>query len=69
MLAEAARISPKHLLTLAPGVSAAQADEMARHALVLVAPRPLHDRLAPGGRAGLLDLRGFLRTVAGRQNA
>ncbi|WP_427312121.1 type II restriction endonuclease [Cupriavidus sp. H39] len=43
VLAEADRISPKHLLTLEPGISLTQTLEMQRSNLHLVVPRSLHE--------------------------
>ncbi|WP_349973276.1 type II restriction endonuclease [Pseudomonas caspiana] len=43
VLSEADRIPRKHLLTLEPGISKRQTDEMRKENLQLVLPRPLHD--------------------------
>jgi hypothetical protein len=52
VLPEAARIWPKHLLTLEPSISVAQTDQMQREQLQLVIPRPVHEPIkscsAPG---------------------
>lgn len=42
VLAEADRIRQKHLLTLEPGISTTQTDEMKHKQLTLVLPKPLH---------------------------
>jgi len=47
VLSEAARIPGKHLLTLEPGISQNQTDEMAAKALRLVVPRALHASYRP----------------------
>lgn len=60
VLAEADRIRCKHLLTLEPGISAAQTDEMKKENLQLVIPRPLHDSYRPAQQGNLVDLAGFL---------
>lgn len=60
VLAEADRIPCKHLLTLEPGISAAQTDEMKKEHLQLVIPRPLHDSYRPAQQGNLVDLAGFL---------
>lgn len=48
VLAEAKRISPKHLLTLEGSVSDAQLRLMASASLILVVPKPLHREGIPG---------------------
>ncbi len=60
MLAEADRIRCKHLLTLEPGISPTQTDEMIKENLQLVIPRPLHDSYRPAQQEGLVDVAGFL---------
>ena len=69
VLAEAARIPRKHLLTLEPGISRHQTDEMTGHFLQLVAPRGLHGTFAPDQAAWLMDFRGFADLVLARQAA
>ena len=67
VLSEAERISPKHLLTLEPGVSENQTAEMQVKALQLVVPRPLHATYRPAQQAWLMDLQGFMGLVIERQ--
>jgi hypothetical protein len=67
VLSEAARISNKHLLTLEPGISENQTQEMQAKALQLVLPRKLHETYRDGQRAWLLDVRGFIGLVRQRQ--
>lgn len=67
VLAEAARIDRKHLLTLEPGISVAQTDEMARNDLQLVVPAALHRTFTPPQAAWLMDFGDFLGLVAERQ--
>jgi hypothetical protein len=67
VLAEAARIDRKHLLTLEPEISVAQTDEMARNGLQLVVPAGLHRTFTGPQAAWLMDFRGFLKMVADRQ--
>lgn len=67
VLSEAARISNKHLLTLEPGISENQTQEMQARALQLVLPRKLHETYRDGQRAWLLDVRGFIGLVRQRQ--
>tara|TARA_R110000850_G_C9994583_1_gene467470 strand:- start:2099 stop:3340 length:1242 start_codon:yes stop_codon:yes gene_type:complete len=63
VLAEADRISPKHLLTLQPAISAAQTDEMRGQNLQLVVPAPLHTTFQSEQREWLMDVSGFLRLI------
>lgn len=60
VLAEADRIPSKHLLTLEPGISAAQTDEMRKERMQLVVPRPLHDSYRPGQREEILTVSAFI---------
>lgn len=67
VLAEAARIDRKHLLTLEPGISVAQTDEMARNALQLVVPAGLHRTFTGPQSAWLMNFRDFLGELSERQ--
>ena len=67
VLSEAARIPGKHLLTLEPGISQNQTDEMAAKALRLVVPRALHASYRPAQQAWLMDVRGFVALARARQ--
>lgn len=67
VLAEADRISPKHLLTLEPGISVAQTTEMRRSNLHLVVPQPLHASYRPEQLGELTDVSGFIDLVRSRQ--
>lgn len=72
VLAEADRIRCKHLLTLEPGISTAQTDEMRKENLQLVVPRDLHGSYRPVQQEGLTTVTGFLelaRELAGRSGA
>lgn len=69
VLSEARRIDQKHLLTLEPGISENQTDEMRAKSLQLVIPRRLHETFRPGQREWLVDLTSFLELVRGRQDA
>jgi hypothetical protein len=66
VLAEADRISPKHLLTLQPAISAAQTDEMRGQNLQLVVPAPLHGTFQSTQQEWLLDVGGFLSLLPER---
>jgi hypothetical protein len=67
VLAEAARIPQKHLLTLETAISANQTDQMRAHELRLVVPRPLHETYADSQRDWLLDLEGFIALLLENQ--
>jgi hypothetical protein len=68
VLAEADRIRGKHLLTLEPGISPTQTDEMRKENLQLVIPRPLHGSYRAAQQEGLVDVASFL-DLAGRLGA
>ena len=63
VLAEADRIPHKHLLTLEPGISAAQTDEMRKEQLGLVIPRSLHTSYRPGQQIELASVAEFIELV------
>ena len=63
VLAEADRISPKHLLTLEPSISPRQTDEMKSQSLKLVLPAELHETYHPEQRSELLSFSDFLSLV------
>lgn len=63
VLSEAARISPKHLLTLEPGISESQTNEMRSANLQLVIPEPLHYTYSNNQRAWLQTIEHFLQLV------
>lgn len=68
VLAEADRISSKHLLTLQPAISAAQTDEMRGQNLQLVVPAPLHGTFLPAQREWLLNMGDFLKLVQNQRD-
>lgn len=68
VLSEAVRIEEKHLLTLEPGVSENQTDEMQAKRLQLVVPRRLHTTYRPTQQAWLMDVTAFLAVVRARQD-
>jgi len=68
VLSEAVRIEEKHLLTLEPGVSENQTEEMQVKRLQLVVPRPLHATYLRTQQAWLMDVTGFLAVVRARQD-
>ncbi|WP_449121275.1 type II restriction endonuclease [Pseudomonas viridiflava] len=66
VLAEASKISMKHLFTLEPAISTNQTLEMRSHKLSLVVPRKLMATYTASQQEWLLDLAGFIRLVQGR---
>ncbi|WP_334656902.1 type II restriction endonuclease [Sphingomonas panaciterrae] len=60
VLAEADRIRSKHLLTLEPGISQAQTDEMRKEQLRLVLPAALHESFRPSQQNDLNSVAAFL---------
>lgn len=60
VLSEAAKIPRKHLLTLEPGISEAQTDEMRASDLQLVVPRSIQRSYGPGQQDWLMTLADFV---------
>ncbi len=69
VLSEAQRIGHKHLLTLEPGISENQADEMRAKHLQLVLPAQLRETYRDSQRRWLFTVGDFLEIVKGRQLA
>jgi hypothetical protein len=67
VLAEAARIDQKHLVTLEPGISVNQTDEMQHQSLQLVLPAELQETYTGTQRDWLLSLDNFIDLVDTRQ--
>ena len=67
VLAEAERIDEKHLLTLEPGISTSQTNEMIRNHVQLVVPRPLHATFSSAQSAWLFSFGQFVDLVRERQ--
>lgn len=63
VLAEAARIKKKHLITLEPGISTNQTDEMAANSLQLVIPKPLLGTYTGVQQKWLINLKDFIEVV------
>lgn len=63
VLAEAARIRDKHLLTLEPAISVHQTNEMRESNLQLVVPRQIAQTYKPEQRAWILDLESYIDMV------
>lgn len=64
VLAEAARIPRKHLLTLEPGISRQQTQEMMAHGVQLVLPTSLHGSYSRDQRNELLGMQGFINLAS-----
>ena len=64
VLSEAERIDHKHLLTLEPGISSNQTDEMRAHKLSLVVPERIHPTYTIEQREWLLTLADFIALVS-----
>ena len=67
VLSEASRIDSKHLLTLEPGISENQTDEMKAKRLHLVIPQQLHTTFRASQQAWLINLSDFLNLLEQRQ--
>ncbi len=63
VLSEAEKIEKKHLLTLEPGISENQTDEMNAKQLQLVVPRDLHSSYRPRQADWLMNVSDFLAMV------
>ncbi len=69
VLAEADRIPDKHLLTLEPGISRNQTDEMRAKGVSLVLPRMIHNSYQPIQQGWLMDVSDFIWLVKERQSS
>ena len=69
VLSEAARIPDKHLLTLEPGISENQTNEMQAKRLRLVLPSGLHGTYRDTQRKWLMDVCGFVDLVRKQQES
>jgi hypothetical protein len=69
VLSEAQRVENKHLLTLEPGISENQTDEMKSKKLQLVLPAAIHESYRPSQRAWLMNVVSFVELVVSRQKA
>jgi hypothetical protein len=67
VLTEARRIRTKHLLTLEPGISENQTQEMQRESLQLVLPKALHKTFKPDQQEWLMSLSEFIESVRLKQ--
>ena len=67
VLSEAAKIPCKHLLTLEPGISTNQTDEMQASNLRLVIPAQIHETYTQGQQGWLLNVAQFIDLVKAKQ--
>ncbi|MBC6441205.1 MAG: restriction endonuclease [Rhodospirillales bacterium] len=67
VLAEAGKINDKHLLTLEPGISEPQTDQMEASSLQLVVPSPVHGSYTAAQRGWLWSVGDFIGDVRRRQ--
>jgi hypothetical protein len=67
VLSEAVRIDTKHLLTLEPGISENQTDEMQAKRLQLVLPRQLHTTFRLTQQAWLMSVSGLIELLTAHQ--
>jgi hypothetical protein len=67
VLSEASRIKHKHLITLEPGITKNQTDEMKAKHLQLVVPVAIQATYKPSQQEWLMDVTEFLRIVKTRQ--
>jgi hypothetical protein len=67
VLAEAARINPKHLLTLEMAITTPQTDQMMTHGVQLVLPKALHRTYRSEQCKWLMCVKVFLEVVLDRQ--
>ncbi len=68
ILPEADRIGAKHLVTLEPGISAAQTDQMMAHAVQLIVPQSLQPSYTSDQSEWLWSLDRFVQHVRALEN-
>lgn len=67
VLSEGVRIPEKHLVTLEPGISVNQTDEMRQERLQLVLPAGIHSSFQPEQQDWLMSVADLIALVRGRQ--
>lgn len=67
ILGEADRIPTKHLITLEPGISENQTDEMKARKVALVLPRSIHGSYSTAQQSWFMDIETFISIIATRQ--
>lgn len=68
ILTEAKRVDQKHLVTLEPGISESQTDEMKANCVQLISPRSLHDSFSSQQQTWLIDVKSFLFALHSKQS-
>jgi hypothetical protein len=68
ILTEAKRVDQKHLVTLEPGISESQTDEMKANRVQLVSPQSLHDSFSIQQQKWLINVRGFVFALHRKQS-
>lgn len=68
VLAEAEKISRKHLLTLEPGISEPQTNQMEASSLQIVVPRPVHSSYTAAQQGWLWSVADFIGEVRAKQS-
>lgn len=68
VLQEANRINEKHLLTLEPGISEKQTDQIRAAKLQLVVPTQLQDTFRDEQKKSLINVSDFIKLIRERQN-
>ena len=69
VLSEAARIPEKHLLTLEPGISINQTNEMRANSLQLILPEQIHESYGDSQKTWLMNVQDFINVARERQDA
>lgn len=67
VLPEADRITAKHLVTIEPGISPAQTEQMRAHEVQLIVPQSLQTSYQPAQRQWLWCVADFIALVSQRQ--
>ena len=67
VLSEARRIEFKHLITLEPGISEAQTNQMQSEKLRLILPQSIHETFHESQRNWLLNVSEFIQLVGSKQ--
>jgi restriction endonuclease EcoRII-like protein len=66
VLNEGRKVRDKHILTIQPGISSNQLEEMHQSRVTLVVPQRLHNTYPADRHITLLDLAGFIQSVRAR---
>lgn len=63
MLNEAQRMKQRHILTIQPGISSNQMEEMRKAGVSLIVPKRLHKDYPPDRKLQIYDVADFLKCV------